>query len=185
MAGSSNSLGYIAIDGADGLFRGASLVVDFRGIPIRFYYTDPIKPSRLERVLYGNALEVYLREELILESLLNAVDAKPSLWICREPDLLVPLKSLTKGKVLFLASSLRSPMDAAGNVESTGESGVYMIQADSVSAPLRAVFPANTKEDEVKQSAAVLVDAAKTMELLEPFGRIQKALLLEEKEEKK
>lgn len=176
----SNSLGYIAVDGADGLFRGASLVVDFRGIPINFHYTDPIRPSRLERVLYGNALEVYLREELILESLLKSVEVKPSLWICREPDLLGPLKSITKGKVLFLASSLRSPMDATGNVESTGEPGVYFVQADSVSAPVRAAFPENTREDEAKQSAAILVEAAKTMELLEPFGRIQKALALEE-----
>jgi hypothetical protein len=173
-------LGYIAVDGAEGSFRGATLVVDFRGIPVRFYYTDPIKPSRLERVLYGQALEVYLREELILESLLNAVDVKPVLWICREPDLLAPLKTLTKGKVLFLSHSIRSPMDAAGNVESTGEPWVYMVQADSVSAPLRVVFPENTKEDEVKQTAAVLVDAAKTMELLEPFGRILKALAMEE-----
>ena len=180
MAVSSGNLGYIAIDGAEGLFRGASLVVDFRGIPMRFYYTDPIKPSRLERVLYGNALEVYLREELILDSLLNVVEVKPSLWICREPDLLGPIKSLSKGKVVYLTLSHRSPMDAAGNVESTGEPWVYMVQADSVSAPLRVVFPENTKEDEVKQTAAVLVDAAKTMELLEPFGRIQKALALEE-----
>ena len=182
MAVTSGSLGYIAVDGADGSFRGASLVVDFRGIPMRFYYTDPIKPSRLERILYGNALEVYLREELILESLLNAVEVKPALWICREPDLLTPLKILTKGKVLFLTSSHRSPMDATGNVESAGEPWVYMVQTDSVSAPMRVVFPENTKEDEVKQAAAVLVDAAKTMELLEPFGRIQKALSLEEKE---
>ena len=180
MAVSSGNLGYIAIDGAEGQFRGASLVVDFRGIPMRFYYTDPIKPSRLERVLYGNALEVYLREELILESLLNVVEVKPAVWICREADLLGPLKSLSKGKVIYLVSSHRSPMDAAGNVESTGEPWVYMVQADSVSAPLRVVFPENTKEDEVKQTAAVLVEAAKTMELLEPFGRIQKALALEE-----
>ncbi|MCL2009081.1 MAG: hypothetical protein FWG71_00865 [Synergistaceae bacterium] len=182
MAVSSGSLGYIAVDGAEGLFRGAALAVDFRGIPICFYYTDPIKPSRLERILYGSALEVYLREELILESLLKSVEAKPSLWICREPDLLGPLKSLTKGKVLYLAQSHRSPMDAAGNVESSGEPWVYLVQADSVSAPLRVAFPENTKDDEVKQAAAVLVDAAKTMELLEPFGRIQKALALEEKE---
>jgi len=175
-------LGYIAVDGAEGLFRGASLVVDFRGIPMRFYYTDPIKPSRLERILYGNALEVYLREELILESLLNAVDAKPSLWICRDPELLSPLKALTKGKVLHMSSSRRSPLDATGSVESSNEPWTYMVQADSVSAPLRVVFPENTKEDEVKQIAATLVDAAKTMELLEPFGRIQKALALEEEQ---
>jgi len=182
VAVSSATLGYIAVDGAEGLFRGASLVVDFRGIPMRFYYTDPIRPSRLERILYGNALEVYLREELILESLLNAVDAKPSLWICRDPELLGALKALTKGKVLYLGASHRPPLDAAGNIESTNEPWVYMIQADSVSAPLRVVFPENTKEDEVKQTAAVLMDAAKTMELLEPFGRIQKALALEEEQ---
>jgi hypothetical protein len=176
VASLSGTLGYIVVEGAEGLFRGASLVVDFRGIPMDFRYTDPIKPSRLEKILYGNALEVYLREELILESLFGAVEVKPTLWFSREPDLLLPIKGITKGKVLFLAPSSRSPMEAAGSMESAGENGVYMIQADSVSAPLRVAFPENTKEDEVKQTAGTLVEAAKTMELLEPFGRIQKAL---------
>jgi hypothetical protein len=172
----SGTLGYIVVEGAESLFRGASLVVDFRGIPMDFRYTDPIRPSRLEKILYGSALEVDLREELILESLIGAVEARPTLWVCREPDLVLPIKSVTKGKVLFLAPSNYSPMDAAGNVESAGENGVYMVQADSVSAPLRVAFPENTREDEVKQTAGILVEAAKTMELLEPFGRIQKAL---------
>jgi hypothetical protein len=177
LAVSNNSLGYIVVDGAEGLFRGASLVVDFRGIPMDFRYTDPIRPTRLERILYGSALEVYLREELILESLIGAVEAKPVLWISREPDLLAPLKSIAKGKVLFLAPSGRPPMEAAGSLENAGENGVvYMVQADSVSAPLRAAFPDNTREDEVRQAVGLLVEAAKTMELLEPFGRIQKAL---------
>jgi hypothetical protein len=175
---SNNSLGYIVVEGAEGQFRGASLVVDFRGIPMDFRYTDPIRPTRLEKILYGNALEVYLREELILESLLGAVEMKPLIWISREADLLAPLKAIAKGKVLFLAPSSHPPMEAAGNVESTGESGsVYRIQADSVSAPLRAAFAENTREDEVRQIAGLLVEAAKTMELLEPFGRIQKALI--------
>jgi hypothetical protein len=177
LAASHNSVGYIAVDGAEGFFRGASLVVDFRGIPMDFRYTDPIRPTRLERILYGSALEIYLREELILESLIGAVEVKPALWICREAELLAPLKSATKGKVLFLTSSSRSPLEAAGSLENAGESGVaYMVQADSVSAPLRAAFPDNTREDEVRQAVGLLVEAAKTMELLEPFGRIQKAL---------
>jgi hypothetical protein len=177
LAASSNSLGYIVVEGADGLFRGASLVVDLRGIPMDFRHTDPIRPTRLERILYGSALEVYLREELILESLAGAVEVKPALWICREPDLVAPLKSVTKGRVLFLAPSSRAPMEAAGNLENAGENGaVYMVQADSVSAPLRVAFPDNTREDEVRQTVGLLVEAAKTMELLEPFGRIQKAL---------
>jgi hypothetical protein len=177
VAASSSSLGYIVVDGAEGFFRGASLVVDFRGIPMDFRHMDPIRPTRLERILYGSALEVYLREELILESLAGAVEVKPALWICREPDLLSPLRAIARGKVLFLAPSSRAPLEAAGSMENAGENGaVYMVQADSVSAPLRVAFPDNTREDEIKQAVGLLVDAAKTMELLEPFGRIQKAL---------
>lgn len=177
MAGPNISLGYVTVEGAEGQFRGASLVVDQRGIPMDFRYTDPIRPSRLERILYGSALDVYLREELILQSLLGAVETSPSLWICDEGDLLVPLKTVGKGKALFLTATSHAPLEAAGAVEPTSESEVLLVQADSVSAPLRAAFPPGTRPDEIKQVTAILVEAAGTMELLEPFGRIQKALL--------
>lgn len=176
MASTNNSLGYVVVEGAEGQFRGASLVVDARGIPMDFRYTDPIRPSRLERILYGSALDVYLREELILQSLIGAVETSPSLWICSESDLLVPLKTVGKGRALFLSESAHAPLEAVGTVEPTGEAEVLWVQADSVSAPLRAAFPPGTRADEIKQIVAALVEAAATMELLEPFGRIQKAL---------
>ena len=172
MASANNNLGYVSVEGAEGQFRGASLVVDQRGIPMDFRYTDPIRPSRLERILYGSALDVYLREELILQSLLGAVETSPSLWVCNEGDLLVPLKTAGKGRAIFLA-----PLEAAGAVEPMGEAEVLLIQADSVSAPLRASFSPGTRPDEIKQVVSLLVEAARTMELLEPFGRIEKALL--------
>ena len=177
MPAPSNSLGYLIIDGSEGQFRGASLVVDLRGIPMDFRYTDPIRPTRLERVLYGNALDVYLREELILQSLLGAVETKPQLWVCSDLDLLAPLKSVGKVKAVFLGPSSHAPLDAVGNVEPVAEGGDVLIQADAVSAPLRAAFPQGARPDEIQGAAALLVEAAKTMELLEPFGRIQKALL--------
>lgn len=177
MAAVKNSLGYVIVDGVEGQFRGASLVVDFRGIPLDFRYTDPIRPSRLERILYGNALDVYLKEELILESLLSAVETKPLMWICRDGELLIPLKSVGKIESLLIAPSNNAPMEAAGSFRAAGENGVFMVQADSVSAPLRVVLPQGAKEDEIAQAAGVLVEAARTMELLEPFGRIQKALV--------
>ena len=176
-AAAKNSLGYIIVDGAEGQFRGASLVVDLRGIPMDFRYTDPIRPTRLERILYGNARDVYLREELILESLIGAVETAPQLWVCNDADLLLPLKTISKAKTIFLSPSNHAPLEAVGNVEPTGEAEVVLIQADSVSAPLRAAFPQGARPDEIQQTAALLVEAAVTMELLEPFGRIQKALL--------
>ncbi|MCL2767151.1 MAG: hypothetical protein FWE49_00245 [Synergistaceae bacterium] len=172
----NNSLAYIIIEAEEGSFRGAVLASDLRGIPVDFRYTEPIRPTKLEKVLYGNALEVYLKEELILESLIRAVEAKPALWICREQNLLAPLRFFTKSKAIMLMNSNHHPLDSAGDIESTGENGVYFVQADSVSAPLKITFQPNVAENEVKFVVNLLVNASQTMELTEPFSRMQKAL---------
>ena len=176
MTASNNGLGYIVIDGEEGRFRGASLVVDLRGIPVDFRYTDLIRPTKLERILYGSALDVYLREELILQSLLGAVETKPQVWICDAEELLAPIKALEKAKCVVLSASTHAPLESAGSVEPMGGANVVLIQADAVSAPLRATFSEGVRQDEVQQTASLLTDAARTMELLEPFGRIRKAL---------
>ena len=175
-AADNNCLAYIIVEAEEGSFRGAVLASDLRGIPIDFRYTEPIRPTKLEKVLYGNALEVYLKEELILESLVGAVEVRPALWICKEQNLLMPLRAVTKSKVITLMSSNHHPLDSAGDFETTGENGVYLVQADSVSAPLRIAFHSNVNENEIKSVVSLLVNASQTMELTEPFGRIQKAL---------
>jgi len=172
----NNSLAYIIVEADEGSFRGAALASDLRGIPVDFRYTEPIRPTKLEKVLYGNALEVYLKEELILESLVGAVEVKPALWICKEQNLLMPLRAVTKSRVIMLMNSNHHPLDTAGDFEFTGESGVYLVQADSVSAPLKIMFHSNVTENEVKSVVNLLVNASQTMELTEPFSRIQKAL---------
>ena len=172
----NNSLAYIIVETEEGSFRGAVLASDLRGIPVDFRYTEPIRPTKLEKVLYGNALEVYIKEELILESLINALEVKPALWICKEQNLLIPLRAATKSKVIMLMNSNYPPLDSTGDFESAGESGVYLIQADSVSAPLKVTFYPNATENEVKSVVNLFVNASQTMELTEPFSRMQKAL---------
>ena len=173
----NSGLGYIVIDGNEGLIRGALLVVDVRGIPLDFRYTDYIRPTKLERILYGNALDTYLKQELILQSLLDAVEVDPQLWICNDMNLLNPLKDTGHVKAVLISPSTRQPLDSIGSIESTSEPNVFYLQADGVSAPLRLVFANGTRSDEIQNSASLLVEAASTMEITEPFLRIQKALL--------
>jgi len=172
----NNSLAYIIVEADEGSFRGAALASDLRGIPVDFRYTEPIRPTKLEKILYGNALEVYLKEELILESLIGAMEVKPALWICKEQNLLMPLRMVTKSKVIALTNSNHPPLDSTGDYEPIGEAGVYYVQADSVSAPLRITFHPNVNENDIKFTVNLLVNASQTMELTEPFSRIQKAL---------
>ena len=177
MGMSDNSiLAYITVESEEGLFRGAVLASDLRGIPVDFRYTEPIRPTKLEKILYGHALEVYIKEELILESLIGAMEVKPTLWICKEQSLLTPLRTFTKNKVIMLMNSNRQPLNSVGDFEPAGEAGVYLIQADSVSAPLRVMFYSNVTENDIKSVVNTLVTASQTMELTEPFSRMQKAL---------
>ncbi len=118
-------------------FRGAVLLTDHRGIPRDFRYTDPISPSRVEKVLYGGALDVYLKEEVILGSLLGAVELRPALWFCRDRELLRSFRSRVSSPVLVLQESPHAPLDHVGEVLPQGEGSVFLVQARRLPRPLR------------------------------------------------
>jgi hypothetical protein len=168
-------IGYITIDSHENYFRGAALVTDSRGIPTDFRYTEPVRPTKIERILYGSALDIYLREDIILDNLLSAVETKPALWLIADEELIGPVQRMSKLPALAIATSARQPMDQSGQCEPTGESGVFMLQADNISAPLRlTVSPENISK--ISQFAQQLTASAEEMELMEPFTRISRAL---------
>lgn len=176
MASQNNSLGYMVIEGGEGQLRGIALVTDARGIPVDFRYTDLIRPKKLERILYGDSFDTYVKEELILESLLESLETDPQLWICRDKDILAPLREASRTKTVMLEESAHVPLDAQGHIETSAEPGVYLIQTEPNGAPLRAEFPEGIRTDEVQQTASILVENAQTMTLLEPFSRIQRLI---------
>ena len=168
-------IGYITIDLQEDYFRGAALVTDSRGIPTDFRYTEPVRPTKIERILYGNALDIYLREDIILDNLLNAVQTKPSMWILSDEELIDPVQRISRLPALVIAASARSPLEQSGQCEPTGENGVFMLQADNISAPLRLTV-SEENVSKISQFAQFLTAAAENMELTEPFTRITRAL---------
>ena len=185
MASPSKHLGYVIMEAVDGTYRGAVLVTDFRGIPADFRYTDPITPSRVEKILYGSSLEAYLREELILGSLTGAVELQPLLWIGEDEGIPEPLARITKTRSILLGPTNRPPFDKVGMWEKQNEPGSCIFQADPLSAPLRlSIAGGEGRDEDMKNTVALLVDAASTMDILEPFSRMGKVLsaIAEEKD---
>ena len=178
MASQNNALGYIVIDGSETLIRGAALVTDAKGFPVDFVRTEPFRPDQVSRILYGEAFGKYAKEKLILESLVDAVETDPQLWICNDPDILDPLRSYSRIKSVLLEESPHVPLDAAGHIETTADPGVFLIQANANGAPFRAEFPGGIKPDEIQQTAAILTESAESMNILEPFARVEKVLNL-------
>lgn len=166
-------LGYVKIDGEGDGFRGALLVVDSRGIPLDFRYTDLVSPTKLERVLYGDALELYIREEVILGSLLGAVEKKPDLWVCGDRHLMGPVFRKVRQPAVTLESTDRPSLEEPGKFIPLPEDGSYLLQAALLGSPLRISVLSGA--DMVKV-ASLLSQSGKTMDVLEPFIRIDKAL---------
>jgi len=175
MGSAKQLMGYVIIDSQEDYFRGAALITDSRGIPADFRYTEPVRPTKLERILYGNALDIYLREDIILDNLLGAVQTKPAIWILSDEELIEPIQRISKLPALVIATSARSPLDQSGQCEPTGEPGIFMLQADNISAPLRLTV-SQENVAKISQFAELLTAAAEGMELTEPFTRITRAL---------
>jgi len=150
-------------------------VVDTRGIPADFRYTEPVRPTRLERILYGGALEVYLKEEVLLKNLVESVEVRPNFWIVHDRELLRPIRKFARVPGLHLEATDLAPLEQAGQLVPLAEKGTFHLQADSISSPL---FLSVSEElvPQVSTFTVQLVAAAEEMELLEPFVRIARAL---------
>lgn len=73
----------------DGSIRGGVLVTDLETRPYEFRVTTPVKPSSIQRVLYGRTLSEYVYGELITFPLVTAVKEKISLVIAKNEHLLI------------------------------------------------------------------------------------------------
>jgi hypothetical protein len=157
--------------GGDGTYVGGLMVTDASGLPVDFRYTDPVTPTRLQRALYGNVLDRYLRSEVVLRTLLDALDGPPSLLLVDDPGLLdEPIDGFP---VALVAPSKADPIGAAG-VRSAEGTGTFLLQADATGHPLRVSLPARSPHEAAVVEALVALSAR--MDVLEPIGRVQDAL---------
>ena len=83
-------LGFLALyetSGQEG-YLGAILITDQQGIPQEFRCTHPVKPTTIQKPLYGNTLQPYIGIKLCGIPLIESIQNKPSLLVVREEFLL-------------------------------------------------------------------------------------------------
>jgi len=91
---------------ASGGFLGAVLVCDTKGFPLEFRYTEPIIPTKIQKVLYGNNLEKYLKVDVILDSLLKVLSSSYDMLVVSD-DVLLQYKEI---KNIFKMSPAQNPL---------------------------------------------------------------------------
>lgn len=83
-------LGFLVMEKtpSDDGFIAALMVTDNRGYPLEFRATTPVKPSLVQRTLYGAQLEHYIGVELCGKALVRQSARKPKVLLVSDSSLL-------------------------------------------------------------------------------------------------
>lgn len=141
-------------DGAKG-FLGALLVTDSRTRPIHFGYVAPVRPTTMQRVLYGRTLDCHVKIDVIAKKL--AAEG-----LARKPDVVfVDSESLLAARRLFNVpmARLAAKSDAQAGVT------ISTYQYDT---------GGNTPDAEY--IGRIVATLEQTVDLLNPFERIREAI---------
>lgn len=141
-------------DGGNG-FVGAALVTDCRTRPIEFCYIAPIRPTSMQRVLYGKTLDEHVNVDVIAKKLLEGLSRVPDV-IFVDSAVLLEIDRLLSIPVALLKKSTESSAVAPALSQYT-----YKV-------------PENSRfEDAVGQAVGVLETQ---IQMCEPFDRITEAI---------
>lgn len=165
-------LGYFKMYSEREMYLGGLMVVDQRGIPVEFKYTDTIKPSKLQKVLYGAVLEKYLKEEVIIGNLVEKLEIKPEVYIVDKVENMV-LNKFVGEHVILLKETPNKSLDNPGDYQLLKDNeAIY--QVDESNPPIRVQF----KEGKGEELFNTLNSFSLEGNLFEPFKRVEEALRL-------
>lgn len=182
------------------VYIGGLMVTDSRGLPVEFRYTEPIQPSKIQQVLYGQVLSAYIKREVILETLLKNIESKFKCLLVEDEHLVdYPAKGYG---IVRIAATKSSPLGAVGKTQELAP-GEMLLQITTEGCPIRLnLTPSKGKSPEESGSTgssgpngsssgsnlnsgesgppaditSLLLEAGQTMDIVEPLKRIEKAL---------
>lgn len=152
--------------------RGAMLVTDDQTKPLEFRCTSPIRPTRLQKILYGKLLHPHMLIELIAIPLLRSATEQPDIILVRDKDLLnLQDQDTVNAPVVWIGVNEEDiGADEGGTDDSpliTSETGKF--------EPI-VIRGAPGKVEEVRTAKQLLTQVFARHNLLEPFERIRNAL---------
>jgi len=165
-------IGYLVVELYEPLgYLGGVLVADEFGLPAEFRHTLPVRPTKLQRAIYGDALDRYVRSVVVAQRLVAGLEHRPAIVLVGDPTLVgdadIPLGHLSEAGV--------DPVGPAGHVEAfTGAHSGFLLQLRRGEAPLRVVTAAPPHV--YAELGRALTAAAETMDLQEPMARVRAGL---------
>ncbi|MFP5503844.1 MAG: hypothetical protein ACLGIN_15240 [Candidatus Sericytochromatia bacterium] len=155
-----------------GAFAGGLMIVDERGLPVDFRYTDPVQPSRVQQILYGKSLERHVRQDVIFKHLVEKLEPRPSLLLV-DDDLLLGLPASTP--VAMVVETRLAPLHEAAERQTISDHE-YLLQVGETGSPVRIKIGKDDPALADKVAELLLEVVEHGLDPTEPFGRIRGAV---------
>ena len=151
-------IGYFKIYSENKKYVGGIMIADERGIPVEFKYTEPVEPTKIQEVLYGEVLEKYLREEVIMGNLVSKLENKPDIYIINDVKNLY-LQEVVKEDVAVVRKTQIAPMkeiktykfikenEAVAQVKEGENTVVIMVQKENKEEIIKKVIDIGENSD--------------------------------------
>jgi len=165
--------GYLVTLYENGAFLGGLMITNDRGIPIDFKYTDPVTPSKVQRIIYGSVLEQYIRNHVIIGAILKETVNQPSFYVA-SPHQLFEIQEANSLPMISVQRTQFAALGEKGGV-SRSKDNECLLQGWSDPHPLRVLFGA-TPVDQQEAIIKDLIHLSRHMDLAEPLERLEKAL---------
>ena len=148
-------------------YVGGLMVTDYRGLPVAFQYTEPIQPNSIQQILYGQVLSQYIKQEVILDTLIGNLQEELHCLLVSDDQLLgatLSGKTANKpgSKIKTLPPIVRiSEPSSANRLGSAGafsiqSPGDCLLQPTAEANPIRLQWSVATKAENGKEAVALL-----------------------------
>lgn len=151
---------------------GAILVTDDLGMPQEFRVTFPVKPTNLQKRLYGESLPVHIGVTLCGEPLYNALKNKPELLLVSH-RIFLPLSAKVNSEVVHVRRVGEAIVVDREGV-TTPEKNIH--SKSGRFQPIQVFYPPNYNEQEQEETTILIEKYFQGIDLIEPFDRIKSAL---------
>lgn len=154
-------------------YLGALLVTDDLGKPTEFRVTYPVKPTTLQKQLYGDSLVPHIGIELCGKPLYQALKNKPSLLLVNDIRFLQLSNSIAS--LVARVESLGETLKVASSSEVNQQAPAKLQSASGRFQPLAVTCPVDYNDQRQAELLAQLNRFFASIDLLEPFARIDAA----------
>ncbi len=167
-------------------YRAGLLVTNAKGKPLELRATGPLRPDRIQTLIYGETLIPTIAQELCGQPLIESLRERPGI-IAVDHEAFLPLHSLEQPVVYIRRSGeeLEIELGTATGTQEPHTEEVLQPPAGRFQ-PVVLKFSAEVSEDQTHTLRTKLAGLFRVFDLVEPFDRVAKALqMLQEQESKK